>query len=296
MIDQAIQSKIRKIKLHTKHIMQSTLAGDYASAFKGSGLEFNQIRDYQQGDDIRSIDWNSSAKINKIMVKQFIEERERTVILAIDISASTAYSSLENLRKDVIADLACSLAFIASGSKDNVGALFFSDMVEKWISPSKGNVHLGRIIEHIYTVKPTHTQTNIATALRFLASLKKRGAVVFIISDWIDEISRYKNLLKITGLQYDVVGIRVNDPTEIVFPNIGFIDIKDPESGITFSLDTYGVNAHNQKLSTFLRARRIEQKHLFDKYRIDMLDLNTAEPFVNQLASFFHQRTRRQSS
>ncbi len=138
MLTQTMRSKIKKIKIYTKRIMQTTLTGDYLSAFKGSGLEFDQLREYQIGDDVRAIDWNSSAKMHKIMVKQYIEERDRTIILAIDVSQSNSYSSTEELRKDYIAEVAASLAFIAADSKDKVGALFFSDRVEKWIPPSRG--------------------------------------------------------------------------------------------------------------------------------------------------------------
>ena len=184
-IDPTLRNKIRRIRIYTRRIMQNVLSGDYLSAFKGSGLEFDQIREYNMGDDIRFIDWNASAKMNKIMVKQFIEERDRTVIIAVDVSQSTHYSSTFELRRDSIAQIAAALAFIAQESKDKVGIIFFSDRIEKWIPPSKGNVHIGSIIEHIFSLQSSSSMTNLVEPLKFLINLKKRNAVVFMISDWI---------------------------------------------------------------------------------------------------------------
>ena len=292
MIDQTIKNKIKKITIHTKRIMHSPLAGDYLSAFKGSGLEFHQIRDYYHGDDIRAIDWNSSAKMNKIMIKQFVEERDRTIILAIDVSGSTAYSSQNELRQETIEQLAGTLAFIASENKDKVGALFFSDTVEQWIAPSKGNVHIGKIIETIFTIKPKNKTTNIAEALRFLINLKKRNAVVFMISDWIAPTDTFDKLLKVASCEYDFVGMRILDPREHEFPDIGFLDIRDSETGLLVTLDTRNKSS-DQSVSHFLKTRLTAQKRMFEKYRIDLLDLSVAQPFINPLIKFFHQRIRR---
>ncbi len=294
MIDQSIQSKIKKIKIQTKRIMQSTLAGDYLSAFKGSGLEFDQIREYQMGDDVRSIDWNSSAKMNKIMVKQFIEERDRTVILAIDLSGSTDYSSQHELRRESIAQLAGALTFIASNNKDKVGALFFTDAVELWIPPSKGNVHLGKIIETIFTIKPRGQKTDIAAALRFLIKAKKRNAIIFMISDWIDDVHQYQKLLKVASCEYDLVGVRMMDPCEQSFPDVGFIEIQDSETGTAMTLDTRNAASAQHFLTHFLHARLMEQKRMFEKFRIDLLDITVGHSFIQPLIKFFHHRIRRQ--
>jgi len=299
MISQDIRSKIKKIKIHTKRIMQSSLSGDYLSAFKGSGLEFDQLREYSAGDDVRFIDWNSSAKMNKIMVKQFIEERDRTIILAIDLSASTLYSSQQELRRDSIANLAAALAFIANHNKDKIGALFFSDHIEEWIAPSRGNVHVGKIIEKLFAITESKTdsrtksgaqkKTNIAEALKFLINLKKRSAVVFMLSDWIDNQDEYSKFLRVASCQYDFIGIRILDRCEKDFPDIGLLDVIDPETGQQFVLDSRKVKT----LHTILNARLIEQKALFDKYRIDLLDIAIGQPFILPLVHFFSQRIRR---
>jgi uncharacterized protein (DUF58 family) len=294
MIDQNIRHKIKKIKIHTKRIMQSAIAGDYLSAFKGAGLEFHQIREYQLGDDVRAIDWNSSAKMNKMMIKQFIEERDRTVILAIDVSGSTNYSSQKELRTETIAQLAGTLAFVASQNKDKVGAFFFSDVIEKWIPPSKGNVHIGKIIEQIFSIKPNSKKTDIASALKFLINIKKRNAVVFMISDWIDASEKFHKLLKVASCEYDLVGIRLIDPCEQVIPSLGIMDIQDSETNTRATINTTYTSRGTNQLTVFLQTRLIEQKRLFDKYRIDLLDLTVAQPFINPLIKFFHQRIRRQ--
>lgn len=290
MLSERIRSKIKHIKIHTKRLSQSTIMGDYTSAFKGSGLEFDQIRDYQFGDDIRRIDWNSSAKNNKIMVKQFIEERERTIILSLDVSHSSLYSSQQELRQDVIAQIAGTLALVAGNNKDKVGALFFSDRIEKWIAPSRGPTHVGRILEAIFTMNPTGKKTSISGALKFLINLKKRNAIIFTISDWIDTNQTYDQLLKVVSLKYDFIGLRVLDHREQTFPDIGLLEVEDPETGKRYIVDTTKQKTRN----LFLQTRLLEQKQLFDRYQIDLLDIVIGQPFISPLISFLHQRIRRQ--
>lgn len=290
LTDQA-RAKIKKLKIYTKRIMQSDLCGDYLSAFKGSGLEFDQLRDYQHGDDVRFIDWNSSAKMNKIMIKRYIQERDRTIIVAVDLSASARYSSSEELRKDVATDLAATLAFIAHLNKDKVGVLLFTDQIEAWIPPSRGNVHISKVLETLYTYAPQHKTTSIQAALRFLVGLKKRNAVVFMISDWIDQADKYAHLLKVAGCQYDLIGVRLQDACEQHFPDIGLLDVLDPETGKTAIIDTRGAHSAVNRL---LAAHAIEQKHLFNKYRIDVVDITVGQPIVPPLVKFFSGRVRRQ--
>lgn len=293
-IDTNLRTQIRRIKINTRRIMQNVLSGDYISAFKGSGLEFDQIREYNMGDDIRFIDWNSSAKMNKIMVKQFIEERDRTIIIAIDISGSTNYSSTPDLRRNYIAQLAGTLAFIAQESKDKVGVLFFSDRIEKWIPPSKGNVHIGSIIEHIFSLQPTSLKTDLSEPLKFLINLKKRNAVVFMISDWIALNTDYTKLLSMANVEYDFIAVRMLDEREHSFPDVGFIEIQDPESGETVTLDTRKHHKTTKNVNLFLGAHAAAGKQLFEKHTIDFLDLTIGRPFVKNLATFFHKRIRRQ--
>jgi len=282
-----IRNQVKRITIYTKRIMKSSLSGDYLSAFKGTGLEFDQLREYQMGDDVRFIDWNSSAKMNKVMIKQFIEERDRTVILAIDVSASSQYSSNDELRSHTIAQVAATLAFIATHNKDKVGALFFSDDVEKWIPPNRGKGHYATILETFFSLKPKNKQTNIATALRFLASLKQRNAIVFMLSDWIDSCDSYATLLKIARFKFDFIGVRLLDDCEQELPRFGLLNLQDLETGEMITIDTRIKN-------TFLRTRKLEQDKLFKKQKIDLLDLLVGKPFVIKMIQFFHQRTKRQ--
>jgi len=295
MMNDELRQKIRRIRIHTRRVMHSSLSGDYLSAFKGVGLEFDQIRDYQMGDDVRFIDWNSSAKMNKIMVKQFREERDRTVILAIDVSASQHHSSKSELKKDVVAEIAAALAFVADHNKDKVGALFFSDRIEKWLPPSRGKVHLGSIIQTIFSLEAQERSTNIQEALRFLVHLKKRNAIVFLISDWIDQ-SDYVPLLKVARQKFDLIGIRLLDDVEHEIPDVGMLDVQDPETGSVGVLATgsFFPWERGTKTNLFIKERLIKQKRMFERYRIDMLDLVVGRSFVNPMISFFHQRIRRQ--
>lgn len=285
-----VRKKIKKLIIFTKRKMQNVIAGDYISAFKGSGLEFEQIREYSVGDDIRFIDWNSSAKMNKIMVKQFVEERDRTVILLIDVSASSFYSSREDLRSDTSAEVASALAYVAMQNKDRVGALFFSDRVERWIAPASGHAHFGKIIDSLFSLEPKGKLTDIKVALQFLAGLKARNSIVFMLSDWIDEIESYRKYLKLVACKYDFIGVRLLDRCEKDLPDIGYLSVEDPETGETGILDL----RKKSGVSTFLKTRMLEQRDLFRSYKIDLLDLQVGEPFVNDLISFFHRRIRRQ--
>lgn len=271
--------------------MQSQLTGDYLSAFKGTGLDFDQLRDYEMGDDVRFIDWNSSAKANKLVVKQFIEERDRTIILAIDVSASTNFSSTEELRNETIAHLATALTFIANINKDKVGVLFFSDHVEKWIPPSRGKAHYNTILKALFTIKVQNKKTSINQALHFLLSLKKRNAILFMLSDWIDDFEGYSKLLKIARFKYDFIGVRLLDEREEKLPAFGLLPIYDPETGETITIDT---RPKKKKINEFLQNYRHEQKKNFEKHKIELLDLEVGKPFINPLIKFFHKRTRRQ--
>ncbi|MFC1895018.1 DUF58 domain-containing protein [Candidatus Dependentiae bacterium] len=292
-----IRNKIKKIKIFTKRLMKSSIIGDYLSAFKGTGFEFDQLKEYQMGDDIRFIDWNSSAKMNKIIIKKLVSERDRTVILVIDISKSCLYSSQKNLRKDMIAQVATALAFVAAENKDRVGALFFSDKVERWIPPSRGKLHLGKIIETIFSMQATNNKTNIFEALNFLVSLKKRNAIVFMLSDWIDDSCDYSKILKVAGYEYDFVGIRFLDLCEKEFPDVGYIDLQDLETKKSLTINSsYLINSKEEEtnINLLLRQRYLLQKRMFEKYRIDLLDLVLGKSFINPMIHFFRKRTTRQ--
>lgn len=299
MISQELRARIKKLKLISRRFVKSTIVGDYLSAFKGMGMEFHQLREYQPGDEVRLIDWNSFAKSNKFMVKQFIEERDRTVILVIDISASSGYSSKDELRQDTISQVASVLAMVASENKDKVGALFFSDHVEKWIPPSRKASSIGLILEDLLKLRPTAKKTSIKDSLRFLADLKKSNAIIFFLSDWIDEENSYSKLLKVVSCKHDFIAVRLLDDCEKSLPNIGLIDVCDPETGemTTISLSDQKYASEDsfakKSLNDVLATRIQKQKKLFNLYKIDLLDLRVGLPFINDLTKFFHKRIRR---
>ncbi len=294
MITEEIRQKIKRIKIQTGRVMHTTLSGDYTSAFKGSGLEFDQLREYQIGDDIRNLDWNSSAKMNRLMVKQFIEERDRTIILCIDVSASGIYGSAGLLRNELIAQVGAALTFIANHHKDKVGALFFSDVIEEWIPPKRSSVQVGNIIEKMFSIKPRSKKTNAEAALRFLIDLKKKNSILFFLSDWFFDSPAYEKLLRVAALEYDLVALRFLDDREHEFIDIGLLEVEDPETGQRVTIDTSAKNTAGLSLKEALSARLIKQKRLFDKYKIDYVDIPLKDDFFGHLAKYFHARTKRQ--
>jgi uncharacterized protein (DUF58 family) len=285
--------RLKHIQLRTRRLVNSSIAGDYASAFKGSGLEFDQLREYQMGDDVRFIDWHSSAKMNKIMVKQFVEERDRTVIIAVDRSSSNLFSSSNTLRQEFITDVAASLAWIATYSKDRVGLCIFADDVHVWLPPARGRAHLALIMEKLCSVTPYKGRTSLAAALRFLIKLKKKRAILFFVSDWIDVDAEYQKLLRIVNCEYDFIAVRCTDPVERSFPDVGFIEVEDLESAERYIVDTSNERGVS-KLVAFLSERERDQYRMFAKNKIDLLDLTVGDSFIMPLMKFFHRRTRRQ--
>jgi len=299
MISEELRAQIKKIKIISKRLVQTSLVGDYSSAFKGQGMEFHQIREYHPGDDVRRVDWNSFARTDKLMVKQFVEERDRTVIFAVDVSASADYSSKSDLRKETITQVASTLAFIASENKDRIGALFFSDKIEKWIEPRRGALSFGKIVEALLTFKPQNKKTSIKEAFKFLVSMKKRNAIVFILSDWIDDERSYSKFLKVASCKHDLIAVRFLDDCEKSFVDVGLLDVIDHEAGNYVTLNSSkkverkGHLFQKWSLSEFLDARLKEQKKFFDSYKVDILDLSVGHPFVGDIAKFFHKRTKR---
>ena len=286
-IDDQTRKKIKQILIKTKRMMHGTVFGDYSSAFKGAGLEFNQLREYIPGDDIRFIDWNSSAKMNKIMIKEFVEERDRTIILAIDVSASTRFSSCLELRSKMIAQFASTIAFISTENKDKVGAVLFSDKIEKWLPPQKSRSNYFSILKSILTIQSKSCGTCIGSAIQFLNSLKKRHAIIFIISDWMDDEQTYLKPLKSAAIRHEVIGVRLLDSSEKIFPNVGFIDVWDPETG-----DDLTINS--SKINKFLLKRLDDQEKFLRKSKVDVLDLQAGMDFIDPMVRFFRQRIHRQ--
>ena len=288
MLSSEIKKKIKQIEIHTRRLLRGSLVGDNRSAIKGSGLDFDQIREYQMGDDVRFIDWNSSARMDKLLVKQYIEERSRTVILVVDVSASGLFASSECFKQEKMAQIASVLALVADSGNDHVSLLLFSDEVELFVPPAKGRHHVYAIMEHLFSHKQHHKTTRVASALEYLARLSRKDAVVFLISDFLDE--GFEKSLAITAKKYDLIAIRCLDPNECALPSVGFITVEDSETGECITLDTR--RSRRNGLPAFLANRITKQDTLFKKYGIDYLDIKNNRPFIGEIVRFFRRRMR----
>ena len=221
--------KVRKIEIKTRRLSDHIFSGEYHSSFKGRGMTFSEVRQYQFGDDIRSIDWNVTARYNEPYIKVFEEERELTMMLVVDISGSESFGTTEQFKRDIITEISATLAFSAIQNNDKVGLLLFSDGIELFIPPKKGKTHVLRIIRELIEFKPKSKKTDLTQALRYLSNVMKKKAIVFILSDFID--AGYDNALKIVGKKHDVTGIRVYDKLETELPKLGMVPMRDAESG-----------------------------------------------------------------
>jgi uncharacterized protein (DUF58 family) len=288
MTEQELRKQIDHLQLVVKRLVDADISGDFASAFRASGLEFAQLRNYIPGDEVRSIDWKSSAKMNRLMVKEFVQERERTVFIALDISASLECSSQHELKQWHARMTAASLALIAQKSNDKVGLILFSDKVTHYLPPRKGRGHGGHIVRTIFAAphEKGNGDTGIKAALDHLASRKEKKPIVFIISDWIADPASYQPLLAVIGRKYEAVAVRIIDALERHMPDLGVLPTIDPETG-----ETVLVNTGGKALAAYLNKRLAEQKQLFRRYKLATLDVDTAGSFVDALTTFFHGRS-----
>lgn len=285
MISSDVLKKIKHIEIYTKRLLSGALVGDSRSAIKGSGLEFDQIREYQFGDDVRFIDWHASSRMNKVLVKQYIEERNRTILLAVDVSASQQFSSTASTKHDICAEIASVLALVADYGKDHVGLLLFSDQIECFIPVGAGRNHIRLIMEKLFSFKPKHVKTNINKALEYVAKLNRKDSLLFLISDFIDY--DFEKKLGIASNMYDTVAIRCTDQNEHALPNVGFLTVQDTETQEQHLLDT-----RNKGLSYALGKRIDDQNRLFKKCGVDILDIMINKPFAGELIRFFRRRMR----
>jgi len=291
MLSEALFKKIQRFHFTTKRLANDLFAGQYESAFKGRGMEFAEVREYQIGDDIRTIDWNVSARFGRPFVKVFHEERELTVILILDLSGSHLFGTRGKFKRELLAEVAGMLAFLAIRTNDKVGAILFSSGVEKYIPPKKGASHVWRLIKEIFTYEPQDLSTNIDSVLTYLNRVAKRHTILFLISDCMD--TGFEKSLKLTAKKHDLTVIRVTDPAEEVLPEVGMIALKDPETG-----ETALINSNSKRLRERWRVYRKEQtdylRDLFRRAGIDHVDLATNGPVVEPLTRLFEMRRRRQ--
>jgi len=277
---------IKQLEITTRRMLNGSLVGDSRSALKGSGLEFDQIREYQQGDDVRFVDWRASARADKLLVKQYIEERNRTVLIAVDCSASSLYGSGEFSRYERMAQVASVLALAADYGKDQTALMLFTDEVEAFVPVGKGRTHVRALMEILFTHKPQSKKTCLGAALEQAAKLKRSDTIFCLLSDFIDE--SYDTELAVLARRYDLVAVHCRDAREKLFPSCGFVAVRDSESDQDVCFDTRG--KQGAALNTFLRERDEEIKGLFKRLRIDSLEISSDEEFWRPLISFFRRR------
>lgn len=282
--------KVRAIEIRTKGLVNHIFSGEYHSVFKGRGMTFSEVREYQYGDDIRSIDWNVSARFNHPYVKIFEEERELTVMLLVDVSGSGEFGTVQQMKKEIAAELCAVLAFSAIKNNDKVGVIFFSDVIEKFIPPKKGRSHILRIIRELLDFKPEHRGTNISEGLRYLTSAIKKRSISFVISDFLGE--GYEDALKIASRKHDMVAIHLYDLREVELPQAGLIRVVDAETGEAAWADA-GDAAVRNGYSRWWREHEQERKRLFQHSGVDSVDIRIDEPYTQPLMTFFRVRERR---
>jgi uncharacterized protein (DUF58 family) len=288
-----ILKKIRRIELRTRRLVETSFAGAYQSVFKGRGMNFEEVREYTPGDEIRSIDWNVTARMNAPYVKKFTEEREMTVMILVDVSASGNYGSVENSKRELAAEVASILAFSAIQNNDKVGLLLFSDEVELFIAPKKGRLHTLRLIREMLYFQPKRRGTNIAAALEYLNKVTSRRAVVFLISDFMSD--DFTKPLTVAAKRHDLVAMPVIDPGEEVLPHIGIVTLEDAETGEQIDIDTSNRAVANA-FSAIEERRHAELARLFRQRRIDSIPLRTDKDYLLPLRAFFETRERRQAA
>jgi len=280
--------KVRKIEIKTRGLSSHIFSGEYHSAFKGRGMAFSEVREYTPGDDIRSIDWNVTARFNTPFVKVFEEERELSVVLLVDVSASGGFGTHKQLKQDLITELCAVVAFSASQNNDKIGVIFFSDKIEKFIPPKKGKTHVLRIIRELLEFKPENKQTNIELALKYLSNIIKKRSIVFVISDFLTE-NNYKDALKIANKKHDIVALRIIDKTEMELPAVGLIKLKDNESGKIIWVDSSD-KIFRKKFAVNQLKFEEEIKDTFNRSGIDATKIFTHENYVKPLMNLFKNR------
>lgn len=291
MLASEIIKKIRRIEIRTRRIVDHLTGGAYKSVFKGQGMEFEEVREYQEGDEVRSIDWNVTARMGHPYIKKFVEEREMTVFLLVDVSASGLFGSEENSKAETIAELSALIAFSAIRNHDQVGLLLFSDQDELFIPPKKGKSHVLRLIRELLAHKAKSKGTNIQRALQQLNKVQKRKAVVFLISDMLDD-NNFSDALKISSKRHDLIGIRVVDKREKEIPGSGFITLENAETGETLSVNTF-----SKKLRKMIKKvtgeKEVNTEALFKDSGVDLISIINGEDYVKPLMQFFKKRERK---
>jgi uncharacterized protein (DUF58 family) len=284
---QELLKKVRKIEIKTRGLSSHIFSGEYHSAFKGRGMAFSEVREYMAGDDIRAIDWNVTARFGHPFVKVFEEERELTVMLLVDVSASGSFGTKSQFKKDLMTELCAVLSFSAIQNNDKIGLIFFSDKIEKFIPPKKGKTHILRIIRELIEFQPTHVKTDISEALRYVRNVIKKRSICFVISDFQDD--KFEDALKLANKKHDVVALHIYDQRETELPNVGLMRIKDAETGEVLLVDT----ANSSVRERYRKNWTMHERKLFDAFSrsgVDKAKIRTDQSYVSPLMFLFKKR------
>ena len=287
MSEKDILKKIRRIEIFTNRLVNTVFAGEYESVFKGQGITFDEVREYQVGDEIRTIDWNVTARMGQAYIKRYVEERELAMMLVVDMSASTSFGSIAETKAEIAAEIAALLAFAAIKNSDKVGLICFTDTVEHFVAPRKGKRHVLRVVRDILRFQPQQPGTNIETALTFVDKVLKPHSVVFLISDFKD--TGYEKQLRLSSKRHSLIAITLQDRRELELPDVGLIELEDAESGETMVVDTRSAEARQLYAALNQRADT-ERRQIFRASQVDSILIRTDESYVKPLIGFFRQR------
>jgi uncharacterized protein (DUF58 family) len=290
MLPKEIIKKIQQIQIRTNRVVSDLFAGEYVSVFKGRGIEFEEVREYQPGDEIRSIDWNVTARMGRPYIKKFVEERELTVILLVDVSGSEEFGSARSFKREIASELAAVLAFSAIRNKDRVGLIAFTDKIEKFVPPKKGRRHVLRLIREVLYFQPSRRGTSVAAAIEYLSKVTTRRAVVFLISDFAD--FGFDRALKVASRRHDIIAVTIRDPRESDFPPLGFVELEDAETGERMLVDSRS-GSFREAFSSLARKGEGARKTLFRSADVDEITVATDRPYFQDLLKFFRMRERR---
>jgi len=290
VISQEVLRKVRRIEIRTRYLVNDIFSGEYHSVFKGRGMEFAEVREYQIGDDIRMIDWNVTARNQRPYVKVFEEERELTVMLLVDASASESFGSVRQMKIEIAAELGALLSFAAIKNNDKVGLIMFTDQIEKYVPPRKGRTHILRLIREILAFEPQSPGTDLSRATEYFLNVQRRRSVAFIISDFWDE--HFEQPLRVAGKKHDLIGLWLMDPKEESLPDVGLLRARDPETGQELVIDTHDRELRDQ-YAAVMQEHTDQLEKLFRSMNMDTVRIRTDESYIEPLMKFFRMRERR---
>ena len=290
MLTKELLKQVRQIEIRTKGLVNQVFSGEYHSVFKGRGMEFSEVREYQFGDDIRNIDWNVTARFGHPYIKVFEEERELTVMLMVDLSGSLMFGSVSKTKQRIAAELTAILAFSALKNNDKVGLILFTDKIEKFVPPRKGRKHVLRIIREVLSFEPEGKSTNLKGALEYMNSTIKKKSIAFLISDFMDE--GYEKILRIVGRKHDLIGIVLDDRREKEMPNIGLVKLADAETGAERWIDTSSKRVRSQMIADRKEREKLRNS-IFIRSRLDRIEVTTGSNYIQPLVQFFRRREKR---